>query len=175
MAQEAETKDWTALVNSVKTPLGFFALLALILASILTGAAALTDKISVWAPLGLLGALFAAVTLIALFKPLVLYHPSDWPVTHKPVTVCVLFPADSADVDLDIEKCLLEVRDKLGQSKQKNIPNLVFGHGGWVFQVAETVEPTDSVRLELMEVNGRRWRVKPFPPYEARVQAAKLG
>lgn len=49
MANEAKLDAWALVINSVKTPLGFFTLLALILDAALLGAASATEKMSIWA------------------------------------------------------------------------------------------------------------------------------
>lgn len=162
--------EWASLINSVKTPLGFLTLIALILDGILLGIAAFTDKLSLWAPLVFLGLLVAGVFAIIWKKPLVLYHPSDWPVQKKNMIINMLFPIDAYKVNLNIQRCTFEVRDLGGKSKRTGTPNLTFGNGGWSFQLTEDVEPYDSVRLELVEHSGQRWRVNPFSPYEKEVK-----
>jgi hypothetical protein len=124
-----------------------------------------------WAPIGLLGLLIVCVSAIVLIDPRALYHPKDWPpVQEKPVMVILIFPIEAIQVDLDVEQCTLEVRDETGHRKPIRAPTLAFGPGGWYFQLKD-VEPSDSVRLELIEHNGRKWRIKPFAPYETTVKA----
>jgi len=175
MANNTKFKGWTLVLNSVRTPLGFFTLLALILNGILLGTAALTNKAPMWAPIGLFGLLLVFVFAIVWNKPYVLYHPRDW----QTVTVKLIFlrpdpnnpgkfqEIDSPEIDLDVPKCRLEVRDKRGEPKhkRKKIPNLALGLGAWNFQLIEDVRPSDSVHLELIEHNKTKWRVKPFRPY----------
>ena len=174
MANKSKFNGWTAVLNSVKTPLGFFALLALIVDGVLIASATATDKVSVWVPVGILGFLIVCVFAIILVKPLALYHPKDWPAQKKTVTVNLIFPIESIQVDLDINQCALEVRDQEGRRKHMGTPNLTFGHGGWSFRLIEKVEPFDSVRLELIERNGRKWRVNPFAPYETEAKVLQL-
>lgn len=164
---------WVLILNSVKTPLGFFTLLTLILDGILLGTAALTEKVSMLVPFGLLGLVIVFVFAVVWKKPYALYHPRDW----QTVTVNLLFlepdpnnPGEfrdkqSIEVDLDVPRCVLEIRDKEGHLKYRVTPNLTFNHGGWTFQLIEDVGPSDSVRLELVERNEQKWGVKPFPPY----------
>jgi hypothetical protein len=160
--------DWAALVKAVRTPLGFFTLLALIFEALLIAASTATPDVPLWAPIGVLAFMFAAVILVAWNNPLALYHPSDWP--RRPVLVNLLFPEDG--LDLDIARCEIEIRDKLGQKKANRVPNLALGHGGWALHAPDDVEPTDTVRLELVETHGRRWRIPPFRLYEKEVTAA---
>ena len=85
---------------------------------------------------------------------------------EKRMTVKLEFPIQPIDVDLDIKQCVLEIRDEKGHEKPRITPNITWGHGGWTFQLPEDIIDTDSVRLELVEHNQRKWKVKPFPPYE---------
>lgn len=171
MVNNTQFSGWTPVLNSVKTPLGFFTLLALILDAILVGTAARIEEVTIWAPIGLLGLLLVGVFVIVLYKPLALYHPSDWPKT--PLTVNLVFPIEPIEVDLNIEQCVLEVRDKEGRRKHSRTPNLTLGYGGWSFQL-EDIEPSDSIRLELIEHNGQEWRVNPFAPYETEAKVLEL-
>lgn len=174
MGNDTKFNAWTLVINSVKTPLGFFTLLALILDAALLGAASATDRVPMWAPFLLLGLLIACVFSIVIIKPHALYHPSDWPTMGKVISVNLIFPIDTISVDLDIEECILEVRDKVGQNKYEGTPNITFGHGGWSLKLMEDIEPSDSVRLELVEASQRKWRVNPFAPYEKEVKVFEI-
>lgn len=153
---------WTSVINAVKTPLGFFVLIALISDGILSVAIA-TGKISVWAPIGVLVLLIACVFVISWKKPWAL-------VPRKVITVNLDFPIEPIQVELNVNQCLFKVRDMRGKTKRTGTPNLIFGNGGWSFQLTEDIESSDSVHLELVE-NKRRWRVNPFLPYETTVKA----
>lgn len=174
MDDNTKFSAWTSVINSVKTPLGFFALLALILDAILLGGAALTTRVPMLAPVILLGILIACVFAIVLIKPYALYHPKDWPMREKRMTVKLIFPIEPIEVDLDAEKCILEIRDEEGHKKPQVTPNLTLGHGGWSFQLPDDVLDTDSVRLELVEYNEGKWKVRPFPPFETTVEVLKI-
>lgn len=157
---------WSSVIAAVRTPLGLFALIALVISASLTAAATLTDEVSIWAPLALLGLVVVAVFVIVLAKPDALYHPS----ARRPLTVSVSFPVAPIDVELDSDHCTVTIRDQQGRPKPEVGSNLTFGHGGWVLRL-EGLDQTDSVRLELVEYNGRSWRVNPFSPYETSVNA----
>jgi hypothetical protein len=173
MTDNSKFKGWELVLGSVKTPLGFFTLLALILDGVLLATAALTERISMLAPFGLLGLVIVFVFALVWKKPYALYHPRDW----QTVTVNLLFfepdlshpgrfqEKQPIEVDLDVARCSVEIRDKEGSLKHRTTPNLTFDHGGWSFQLTEDVGPSDSVRLELVEGNERKWAVKPFLPY----------
>lgn len=174
MASNTQPAAWSAVISSVRTPLGFFALLALVLDTVLVGATAVTNKISMWAPIGLLFVLIIGVFAIVLMKPYALYHPKDWPATGKPITVALIFQVEALQVDLDVSKCILEVRTQEGRKRFRGAPNLIFGPGGWVCKLAGNLDSSDSVRLELVEINGRRWKVNPFAPYEIEKRVLQL-
>ena len=174
MPNNTKFKGWTSVLNSVRTPLGFFALLALILDGILLVLAAATKDVSMLAPIILLALLILCVFSIVLIKPLALYHPKDWPARGKITTVVLVFPVEAIQVDLDINQCILEIRYKNGKIKSPGTPNLTFGNGGWAFQLREEVEPSDSIRLELIENSGRKWRINPFTPHEIVARAIQV-
>lgn len=167
MAENNKFGGWTSILDAVRTPLGFFTLIALILDGVLLATAGLTEEVPMWAPIGLLGLLVAGVFVIVWVKPDALYRP-------KTVTVSLLFPIEAIEVDLDIEQCTLEIRDERGRKRRAGTPNLTFGFGGWSFQLPQDVKPSDSVRLELVESNGRRWKVNPLAPYEIAAQALEV-
>lgn len=164
---DEKSKGWALILNSVRTPLGFFTLIALILDGFLLVIAASTE-ITTWPPLVLLWFLVACVFAIVWKKPYALYHPKDLP--QKAIRIILLFPIKNATkVELEVEKCFVDIRDKNGKKKPRITPNLVLGQGGWNFELTEEVEPSDSVSLELTERSGRKWRVNPFMPYERTV------
>jgi hypothetical protein len=169
----SDPRERTALASSVRTPLGFFALVALILDGALIATAAATERLSLWPPLILLAALVAAFLIVILVKPLALYHPADWPAKANSVTVCLVFPVQAIDLDFDTDQCLVEVRDLRGRRRFKGGAGIVLGHGGWTVRLSEDIEPSDSVRLELRERNGDRWTAGPFAPYERSIDVTR--
>jgi len=173
MSNNNKIGGWATIVRSVRTPLGFFTLAALVLDGVLTVTTSVTNVPIVF-PVLLFGMLIVVVSAIAVIKPLALYHPSDWPKKSTPVTVNLVFPIKPIDVDLEVGKCVLEVRDVTGRVKPNVVPSLTFDHGGWSLNLTEDVEASDSVRLELVEHSGRKWRVKPFTPYETDREAVQV-
>lgn len=165
------TKDWTPILNSVRTPLGFFTLTALILDAVMIAIVG-TEQGLIWVPIILLAVLIVFVFAIAWARPHALYHPNDWP--ERPLTVSLVFPIEPIDVDLDSEKCLMEIRDKTGKLRLSGTPSLTFGHGGWALKLTQRLESADSVRLKLTERNGRCWRANPFTPFETAIQVLKV-
>jgi hypothetical protein len=152
-----------SIIEAVKTPLGFFTFVALILDALLVGAGALTDRVLLWAALGVLVLLVLLVAAIVVFKPDALYGPA------KRVTVNLVFP-DPIEVELDAANCLLEVSDNQNRVKLKCPPDLVWEPGGWTLRLGD-VDVSDGVRLDLVEHNARRWRVNRFAPYQKSVTA----
>lgn len=164
-------RSWPSIISSVKTPLGFFVLLALIV----DGALAFRQQTPLLVPAALLALLIICVFVIVVFKPLALYHPDDWPAKARPMIVTLLFPIEAIQIDLDENDCIVEIRDQGGKPKQKAHPNLTFGNGGWIIRLTDDLEPSDSVRLELIEHSGKRWRTNPFAPYQTQTQMIQVG
>jgi len=165
---ESKFEAWASIINSVQTPLGFLVLITLILDGVLLASSATTEKISMLIPAGILVLLILVVMAISWKKPLALYHPKDWPIPNVIMTINLEFPINLEDVgnlEFDEERCTLEIHDINNNIIFKIKPNLTLGGGGWFFQVNENMSPTDSIRLELTEVNGRKWMLKPFAPY----------
>lgn len=169
MSNNTQSRDWTPVLNSVKTPLGFFTLLALILDGLLMAVATRVEEVTIWAPIGLLGLLLISVFIIVLRDPKALYHPDDWPkelIDNKDLIVNLVFPVEPHKVQLNTDECVLEVRTKDRRTKYKGPPTIRFGHGGWSVKLTEDIEPSDTIYLELIEDDGREWRVNPIAPYE---------
>ncbi len=160
-----------AILASVRSPLGFFTLIALIADGVL-GGGTLTGKVPWWAPVGLLLVVLGLFWLVVFFRPAALYAPSP----KTPVTVSLVFPP-AIRVQLDIEKCSLEVRDSEGRPREPktrpaNLTQDVFKI--WSIRLGSDVQPEDSVRLELLEVGGQRWTVNPFLPYVTSQQPVRV-
>jgi len=117
MSDDTRISDWQLIIGSVKTPLGFFTLIALILDAIFMGGSVLTDKLPMWMPILLLGLLVVCVFVIMYNKPMALYPPEYWE-TKKRMNVKLLFhprnlpkPIEPINVDLNVEQCELKVID----------------------------------------------------------------
>ena len=168
-------KGWMSIIKAVKTPLGFFTLVALIVDGLL-GTAVFTENVPWWAPTLILVLVIVLVFTAMMINPLALIHPSEWP---TPSTVPLIFSSDgqridSYQVDLDEEKCQLTVRSKTGNQRYKGPANLVCPHGQWSFRVPKRVKPSDDVSLRLVETNKREWRVKSHPLNEINVEAVQI-
>lgn len=169
MPNNDKFQGWISVLNSVRTPLGFFTLLALVLDGVLLALAA-AGKVNILAPIVILGLLCTSVSAIVILKPLALYHPSEWATADKKslgLTVALTFPdgIEPFEVDFDTEKCLIDVRNMLNQERYKGSPNITFGEGGWALRLPDMIQPGDNVRLSLFDTQGRRWRVNPFNPF----------
>ena len=162
---------WAVIIKAVRTPLGFFSLLVLVVDAVLAVAA--PGQLPWGVPAGLLALLIVSVFLIAFFRPKALYHPSDWPKPRN-LTVTLVFPVDPFGVDLDTDKGVLDIRDKRGKPRHRVRPNLVFGHGGWVFELPDDLEPSDSIRLQLWENTGAGWKTNPFAPYQTETKMIQV-
>lgn len=164
-----------SVINAIKTPLGFFTLVVLILEAFTLYASAVTREVTIWVPLGLLGLVVGLVFAVTWKKPWVLYDPRTW----RTVDVALVFPAkpikvdavNQINVDLDIKNCKLVIYDREGKRTPKGTPNLTFSRGGWVVKLGEYVGPFESVGLELVEHSGRTWKVKSFSPFDNQREA----
>ncbi len=170
LMEDGRSQGWGSVVNAVRTPLGLFALLALVVDASLVFVASSSERLSLWAPVCLLGFLILCVFAVVMVKPTALYHPSDWPQPSSTITVALVFPEEYLDIGLLAEHSLLEIRNEEGRVKLSREPNLTFGPGGWVVKLTGAVASLDSVRLELVDETGRRWRADPFAPFERTVQ-----
>ena len=183
MADSTEYSAWTSIINSVRTPLGFFALVVLVLDAVLLGASATAAIVPMWAPVILLALLIAGVFAMVYLNPLALYHPSDWPRTRD---VTLLFfevtkedwrekekkmpqPLAAYMVDLDAEQCKMVIRRK--GHKETVGAHVAPGASDWVVQLPADVIDTDRVDLELVERSGRKWRTAAFQVYGRQVLA----
>lgn len=164
MANQTDQGQQVAILEAVKTPLGFFTLIALILDAVLVAAGASTDPVLLWAALAMLLFLVAVVAGIVMLKPDALYGPP------KQVTVNLLFSDPAFEVDLDYEKSVIEVSDRTNRIKKRGSPDLIFEQGGWIVRLSD-LDASDGVRLELVDHNARTWRVNRFAPYHKTVEA----
>lgn len=88
--------------------------------------------------------------------------------------VNILFPPSikPQKVDLDQNKCTYEIRDKDGNVKSYKVVPIV-GPGGVQCRLSSNVNPSDYVRLNLIEKNGKEWEVPYFCPYVTNQVAVK--
>lgn len=164
MPGESKFSGWKSIISSVKTPLGFFTLIVLSVDVLLFGTSALTGKVSMWAPIALFALVIMMFFVIVWKKPYVLYQPGDW----QSVTVNLVFPEEIKPFEVDFQErnCVLEIRSIDGQKKHGGAPNLTLGHGGWTLHLYGDIGPSDTIKLELKDNAGRKWRVSPFRAYE---------
>lgn len=169
--EERKGDDWSTVISSVKSPLGFVVLLALIINGLLVGASALTDRVPMWMPLMVLVLIIVMFFVTVWLRPMNLYHPKDLVASGVP-EVKFRFPEGVDIVDLDEDKCTMTIKTHEGRKKvDGGTPHLVLGDGGWTLELPKDVEEGDSVRLMLVEYSGRKWRVYSFSPYEKTVTA----
>ena len=181
MTNNNKMSSWGSIINAVKTPLGFFTLVVLILEGVLLVTAKSIEKISILIPIGLLGLVVVLVFAIAWRKPHVLY---GWQTATVNLTFLEADPhisetlrkleVDPINVDLDLTRCSYKICDKKGNVKHSGTPNLTFDKGGWTFKVDEDIGPSDSIRLELVECSGQKWKVRPFLPSRTDQRAIQI-
>ncbi len=165
MADDDKYSGRTGIINTLNSlsVLGVIALTILVLQGILIVTAFLSSIVPILVVLGLLGFSLVLLFVIVLARPNALYGPSAF-IT---MLVSIVFPDEPVEVDLDIDKCVLEVRDEKGVKKFSRVPNIRQGVGGWFLSLSREIAPSDSVRLALVEHNGKKWRVRPFTPYQS--------
>ena len=162
---ESRLSHFETVLRSVRTPLGFFTFVSLLLDGVLTGISAATNQIPLICPLIFLFFVVLLVFLIVWFRPHALYHPNDVQVA----TINLIFPLEETDIDFDLDKCRFEIRDREGRRRIAGVPNLTFGPSGcWCFLLTEIVAQADSVKISLVDHQGRRWEGKPFAPYQTK-------
>jgi len=150
----AELDNLTKIIKSVKTWLGFFALVVLILYLIILAKAQITETVSM-VLVGLLGLSIVFVFVLSLKNAL----------QEKAVRVNVVFPLSIEEVSrLEFQRSVLNIRDDKGI--RSHTPNLTQGFGqAMTFLLTENIGSNGSVDLELTEPKGRKWKVQPFNPY----------
>jgi hypothetical protein len=161
---------WVNLIRAVSSPLGMFVLLVLVLDAVLVAGAAATDRVPLWAPLGVLVLVVVLFVVTLWWKADVLYGPS------KSVLVKLVFPDDvpAISIKLDKPRCAFEIEDGDGNIRAGRAA-VVWGYGGWTFRVPVSSRPSESVSLVLFERNGRQWEVQSFDPFETVVHPTVEG
>jgi hypothetical protein len=174
MSNSTKGTDRVAVLNTVQTPLGVIVLALVILDTVLTATAVLTDRISLLVPLAVIVFIVLLVSFIAVKWPWALYHPRDRVVLsvtllfrkRDPANLSQWIAIEPIDVDLDVTKCKLDIFDYQGRARISRTPSIIVGSGTWYLQLMGTeIGPDDSVSIELVEHNGQMWRIKPFLPY----------
>jgi hypothetical protein len=165
MANEAKLRGWSSVLKSVKTPLGLFTLVALILDGVLVPAASFTGNPPLlWAPLALLALLILVVWRVMVKNPRAFYPPSEWP---RPAPVSEPF-----------ELVRLRVRGKPRFSEDGNYSATytITGKGReprsgeqdllqdppYRILELENVYPNDLIRVTIVDDQGLRWEIAAF-------------
>ena len=150
----------------------FITALTVLLANIgLFGETIRESEFAKWGIGGVLAGIISVV--LALFKFEFLKEKID-----RKMIVNLKFPPNK-DVDLNVDKCILKIRDIKGRKKSSMNPNFTFSKqsGFWSFQLPEVAD-TDSISLELVEerVNDKEniWKVRPFIPYSKDVEVEEI-
>ena len=153
------------MLKSVRTPLGFFTLIALILDGwVMWMGSSQKQPLLLGAALALLALVLIFVFTIVWCRPHVLYHPSDLQIS----TINLIFPNEDGEFDVDTDKSRIEIRDNAGKKIFQFKPNLVLGHGGWYLNLEGLIAPTDSVSLYISTTDGQKWKVRAFAPYHTK-------
>lgn len=165
---DSSTTGPLSFAKAVRSPLGFFSVVAGIVNVLLGVVGVVTDKISLLYPLGVLVFLVVVVGAIALFKPLALYHPGDL----ATVTVSVRFPGGGPPPRLNRDHCRLKVYPGGTGKPRSRSAGPTNGNGGWYVRLTPGVALlNDTVSMELEDGQGSRWEVLPFDPYATTQEA----
>ena len=126
------------------------------------GEAVRTSDFSKWG----IGAVLAEVVgaTIAVFKF------SFIPIQIK---VNLDFPDSVPDVNLDLDKCEYEIREGGNVSSSGKLAIAEGEAGGWQCTLPPTVTSNQIVKLNLVEMNGKKWETNPFYPY-VKTQQVKM-
>ncbi|MHA1962936.1 MAG: hypothetical protein ACW99U_22330 [Candidatus Thorarchaeota archaeon] len=159
MPNGSDSKERVSMISAVKTPLGFFTLVVLVIEAILTGTTLFSDTSVIW-PLLVLALTVVSVTIIAVYKPEVFG-------LLRPLRINLKFP-EGVQVDLEDEECEMWVYK--GGKKIKTTPNITCDDGRWSVELKRDVERIESAKLELVETNGDRWKVVRFTRDAKKIQ-----
>lgn len=123
---------WTAIIKAVKTPLGFFTLVILIVDGIFV----LTERIPWWAPTLILVLVIVLVFIAMMIDPRILTISSERIPRYIPLT----FLSNSQriasfDVELNEDECKIWVRSKDGKPRHEGQAILVCRNGQWALRV----------------------------------------
>ncbi len=173
MTNEAKARGWSSVLNSVRTPLGFLTLVALILDGFLLSAASFTERLPLWAPLALLALLVAAVFAVMIIKPLALYHPNDWPKSEPPVfkplkRVRLRVRGKPRFSESDDYRAVYTVTGESRDSRPPEKEQNAVRDPPYLALELENVYPDDVIRVTIVDVNdpGLMWEIPPFTVWE---------
>ncbi len=149
------------LIAAIKTPLNAIVLFALIAEAFLITGSIQSDRIPYWAPLSVLVLIIVLFFVTILFRPKSLYPETPTGPT-TPIDVQLGFPLEKEPIDLDVDKAVMTVRPWKGGKPKPKDPAIRDAHGSWVLQLPKETNTMDLIQLELVERNGRTWRVDNF-------------
>jgi hypothetical protein len=166
-----------SIIKTITSPLGFFALITLIIEAILALFAARVDGLNLTILLcGMLLALFSLIALVAylLIKKRESVLDSIRPESavaevssfQQLVYTITLGPPDDmqnlslARISWDLDKCIVRCADTEVNVKP------AFGHGGFEVRlppkVLAKISDTETLQLQLVDRKGLQWEVRPF-------------
>lgn len=153
----AEADARVSIINAVKTPLGFFTLVILVIESIFLAESAITAQTPAWMPFSLMALVVVCVSLIAWFRPRAL-NPSQ-PDRY----VAMIFP-EGEQIDFNDDSGVLVVRPRVGTSTSTKFTPSCDEEGGWYHRLPNNVHSDDQIRITVTDTQNRTWRTTPFVP-----------
>ncbi len=146
-----------SIINAVKSPLGFFTLVILVLESFLVAASAATQQIPMWMPFAIMALLIVCVVVLAWVRPELVGAPQ--PERH----VTMRFP-DGYQIDFDDDSGEMVVRPKRGLGTRTVFTPSCNEEGSWFHTLPHHVGSDDQIRITVNDTQARKWRTTPFIP-----------
>ncbi|MFC1864423.1 hypothetical protein ACFLYG_01165 [Chloroflexota bacterium] len=89
--------------------------------------------------------------------------------------VNIAFPdgVKTQSVEFDGEYCTYEIKNRDGDVKAQGPTTPTRGPGGFHCRLSSNIDPTDYVKLNLLEKNGTKWEVPYFCPYVTNQEAIR--
>jgi hypothetical protein len=170
------------IIESVTTPLGFFVLVVLVVEAVIGALAAYSPQdrgIIILYMIVILVLLIVVVSALAFFRPEALSGRRAGPSLRSAYSVVISRPEklpefDISQISWDPNKCFLNYSGK----KRSVVP--APGLVGPGFEVRlppdlmEEISHTEPIDIELVDMKGFRWQIRPFYVYQTSVKLVCL-
>ena len=155
------------IIDTVKTPLGFFVLAVLVVETGLGIAATIGEgdnqRIALIGMLSIFALVVAVVAIFAYFKPEVLW--ASQLAEGLQMSIALGFPQSYDSSTLNLLKCTFSVADPRRPEEKKNGEVLPYPAGtGWVCPLPPHKKSRDTIDLTFTDDTGQEWVAKRFVP-----------
>ena len=154
---ETELKSRVSLIESVKSPLGFFTLAIVILEGILLAESVTIGRIEPWMPFLLMA------IVIVIVKPSAVGVPQD---KKQPDRIVVLIFPENTVIDFNDDSGELIINPQDGEPTTIPFTPIDNHSGGWNYTLPKSVKINDALRICVTDTTGKRWRTKSFIPLQ---------